>query len=60
MIIGFRNILRNHMLPLAVPRKFIFLPAMPVNANGKTDYVKLNARARELETDLSPDEMLDE
>ena len=60
MIIGFRNILRNHMLPLAVPRKFIFLPAMPVNANGKTDYVKLNARARELETDLSPDEVLDE
>ena len=57
MIIGFRNILRNHMLPLAVPRKFIFLPAMPVNANGKTDYVKLNARARELETDLSPDEI---
>jgi acyl-coenzyme A synthetase/AMP-(fatty) acid ligase len=48
------------MLPLAVPRKFIFLPAMPVNANGKTDYVKLNARARELETDLSPDEVLDE
>ena len=47
MMIGFRNILRNHMLPLAVPRKFIIIAAIPLNANGKTDYRKLALLAKE-------------
>ena len=50
MMIGFRNILRKHMLPLAVPRKFIILAEIPVNANGKTDYRKLVRMAAEHST----------